>query len=470
MLNFENCKILVVGDIMLDTTIHGSTNRLSPEAPVPVLLFEKQTEALGGAGNVAANIVSLGAKCCLMGVIGNDLAGRKIKKLLNSQKIIDETITWQKSTTINKIRYMSRQQHLLRLDYEEKLSFDDNVLVDRFRDVLNNFDFVVFSDYKKGTIDRINELISICKDANVPCLVDPKGNDFRKYENATYLTPNLHEFELIVGKCNDLETVKSKSRILVNELSLGGLLVTLGDNGLVITTLSSEFYHFKATARNVFDVTGAGDTVISLLACSLSAKNSDYYSAKVANLGAGIVVTKLGTSTVNINEINSALATQGQSKIQSQADITKTLEEQRKNRNKIVFTNGCFDLLHIGHLDYLKSSKNKGDILIVGLNSDDSIKKLKGSLRPINGFEVRAKMLASLEFVDYVVKFSEKTPLNLIKKIRPDVLVKGADYDLQEVVGADFVSKYGGVIELVKLTNGFSTTGFIKKIIKNFGE
>ena len=470
MLSFENCNILVVGDVMLDTMIEGSANRVSPEAPVPVLLFEKQTQVLGGAGNVTANLSSLGAKCSLMGVIGDDIAGKTIIDILIMNGISDKTIITDKSKTINKVRYLARQQHLLRVDYEDKLLFDEKQLYEKFCDNLCDFDIVIFSDYGKGTLNSISKLINQCKTLDIPCVIDPKGSDFRKYSYANYLTPNLFEFETIVGKCSGLEAIQEKSRSLVKDLSLGGLLVTLGDNGLAITTSSLDFFHFTATGRNVFDVTGAGDTVIATFACMLSSNETDYVAAKVANAAAGLVVTKPGTATTNINELNFALAINRRAKIQTKNSLEKILNSERKNDKKIVFTNGCFDLLHVGHIDYLEKCKKRGDILIVGLNTDKSITKLKGPMRPINEFEERAKILSSLECVDYVIGFSEETPFNLIKAIQPNVLVKGADYALDDVIGADFVSSYGGMVELTELTEGYSTTNVIEKILGKFGE
>lgn len=460
-------NVLVVGDIILDRYVHGDTNRISPEAPVPVVLVKKTEERPGGACNVALNIASLGLGVNLVGMTGNDKDADKLQSLLGEFGIYCSFHKQAGFPTITKLRVMSQHQQLLRLDYEtDSQRLTPGVLETLCQTLPEEPSVIVFSDYNKGSLSSIPELISTFKSSGRMILVDPKGIDFERYKGADILTPNLKEFENIVGPCPDLQSIEEKGARLCKELSLTALLVTRGEHGMSLIPDDRSPLHLEALAREVFDVTGAGDTVIAGLAAALASGYELTEAAHIANRAAGIVVGKLGTATVTLDEINADANDQQRVQIITAPEqLQKWLNNNRGIGKKIVMTNGCFDILHAGHVNYLTQARSLGDILIVAVNDDQSVAKLKGSNRPINKLSRRLQVLAALNMIDCVVTFSEDTPLNLIKKILPDVLVKGGDYQIEDVVGATEVMENGGMVKIIPIVEDSSTTKIIKSIL-----
>lgn len=459
-------KVIVFGDIMLDKYLSGSIDRISPEAPVPVLNPSTEEIRLGGAANVALNLSSLGVKTTLLGVTGKDDDSEKIIDLLKLNKI---RFSLRRSVvpTISKTRLLSSQQQLLRIDEEEKFSDADwKASLTQFLKLVNqdNNKVFVLSDYGKGTLMDTELIIRRAKAKGKIILIDPKGKDFSKYVGADLITPNLNEFMEVVGKITSEKELTKKGKNLIKSLKLKALLITRGSDGMTLLENNNNKIKrtdFPTQARDVFDVSGAGDTVIASVASGLAANFTLEESIRLANIAAGIVVAKLGTASVHLDEIRPYyekripyLNLKG----------ARTLVELFRERNqKIVFTNGCFDILHAGHVEYLEAAKSKGDKLIVGINSDRSVAELKGSKRPINKLIHRAKVLGSLRCVDEVVMFDEETPIKLIKSLKPDFLVKGGDYKVQDIVGYDVVSKYGGCVITIPLIKGLSTTKILSQ-------
>jgi D-beta-D-heptose 7-phosphate kinase/D-beta-D-heptose 1-phosphate adenosyltransferase len=462
-------NILVVGDLMIDHYLWGSCERISPEAPVQVVDIAKETTVLGGAGNVISNLNTLGANVSVGSVIGDDANGTELIEMLHAIGVDTQNIFLQKNRkTSKKSRVIAVSQQILRYDKESKEKIEPSS-VDAIMNALNatigNFDIVILSDYGKGVLtdDLCQRIIRLANANNVRVLVDPKGSDFTKYKGAFLLTPNKKEAIIATGiEIKDEKSLEEALLKLKTECDLGISLITLSEDG--IATYDNELKVFPTVAKEVFDVTGAGDTVIASIAFALSAGKNIEESAKFANLAAGVVVGKIGSATVSIAEIEEYEATLHKSTsdahIKSFEDINAIVTRCRSNGKKVVFTNGCFDILHVGHVKYLQIAKSFGDILIVGLNSDESVSRLKGPTRPVNIAEDRAYLLAALEAVDFVVPFSEDTPYELIKMIRPDVLVKGGDYEGKEVVGTEFAGK----LKLVDFVDGKSTTKTIEKI------
>ena len=443
-------KITVIGDVMIDWYLHGESSRISPEAPVPVVNFKESKFQLGGAANVANNLKHLEIEPFLIGAIGNDHFGSLLKEHLKAEKIKFNLLTEKSFQTICKQRLMSSNQQLARIDYEKY--FHGSKLTNIFNTFIKNIaktDLIIVSDYGKGTIFNARKLIQSAKKLKKKILIDPKGKDFTKYKGANLITPNKSEFENIVGKVDSKSDLVNKAKKMLEHLNLESLIVTLGSEGMYVLTKSNKKIigdFINAYPQEVFDVSGAGDTTISALGAALSEGNDIFSAAEFANLAASISVSKLGTSTVSKDEVAS-------------------LEASKGNKEQvIVFTNGCFDIIHSGHLDLLKEARSYGDKLIVGLNSDKSISKLKGPDRPIIGQSERKKILSALKFVDEVIIFNEENPLKLIKKLKPSILVKGADYSKEQVVGGEFVESYGGEIKLVKLTKGKSSSKIINKL------
>ena len=443
-------KITVIGDVMIDWYLHGESSRISPEAPVPVVNFKESKFQLGGAANVANNLKHLEIEPFLIGAIGNDHFGSLLKEHLKAEKIKFNLLTEKSFQTICKQRLMSSNQQLARIDYEKY--FHGSKLTNIFNTFIKNIaktDLIIVSDYGKGTIFNARKLIQSAKKLKKKILIDPKGKDFTKYKGANLITPNKAEFENIMGKVGSKRDLANKAKKMLEDLNLESLIVTLGSEGMYVLTKSNKKItgdFINAYPQEVFDVSGAGDTTISALGAALSEGNDIFSAAEFANLAASISVSKLGTSTVSKDEVAS-------------------LEASKGNKEQvIVFTNGCFDIIHSGHLDLLKEARSYGDKLIVGLNSDKSISKLKGSDRPIIGQSERKKILSALKFVDEVIIFNEENPLKLIKKLKPSILVKGADYAKEQVVGGEFVESYGGEIKLVKLTKGKSSSKIINKL------
>ncbi len=465
----SNPKILVVGDLMIDHYLWGSCERISPEAPVQVVDINKETTVLGGAGNVINNLRALGAEVSVSSVIGNDSIGIELNAMLKEIDVDSSNIIIQdERKTSKKSRVIASSQQVIRYDKESKEDIrDDSVskILDSLVGNIKKYDIIILSDYGKGVLrdELCQGIISQAKNHNIKVLVDPKGSDFSKYKGSYLLTPNKKE--AILATKIDITDDKSLEKALLKlkkECDLGISLITLSEDG--IATYDKKLEVFPTVAKEVFDVTGAGDTVIASIAFSLACKKNLAESAKFSNLAAGVVVGKIGSATVTLDEIEEYEASLHKSTsdahIKSFDEISSIVERCSGTGKKIVFTNGCFDILHVGHVKYLQVAKSFGDILIVGLNSDASVSRLKGPTRPVNIAEDRAYLLAALEAVDFVVPFSEDTPLELIKMITPDILVKGGDYEGKSVVGTEF----SGELKLVDFVDGKSTTRTIEKI------
>ena len=468
-LNQKQPKILVVGDLMIDHYLWGNCDRVSPEAPVQIVDIYKENTLLGGAGNVINNLKSLGANVDVLSVIGDCEVSKELRNLLRSINVSTNFLITQKDRiTSKKSRIIAAQQQAIRFDQEnteEINSLSIDAVLQNFKKIISDYDIVLISDYGKGVLTFLltQSLISIANKHKKRVLVDPKGNDFSKYSGAFLLTPNKKEASEATNLLiKDDKSLSQVLRILKKDYKLVASIITLSEQGVAIFDNKVRIY--PTLAREVFDVTGAGDTILASLGYALSCNEDIDQAVKFANLAAGIVVGKIGSATASLEEI-----IQYESSLNKPIRIhsIKTLEEIEaiskdfKNTNhKIIFTNGCFDILHLGHIKYLEKAKSFGDKLIVGLNSDNSISRIKGNSRPINSQEDRAYILASLEVVDYVVIFDEDTPLNLIKRIKPDVLVKGGDYKGKKVVGQEIAKE----LKLVKFINGKSTSKTIERI------
>jgi D-beta-D-heptose 7-phosphate kinase/D-beta-D-heptose 1-phosphate adenosyltransferase len=466
--DYCSARVLVVGDLMLDRYWHGSTSRISPEAPVPIVHVKNNEQRAGGAGNVALNIASLGAKVSLMGFVGKDEAAQSLTNLLEETGVLCLFEVLNTHPTVTKLRVMSRHQQLIRLDFED--SFDEvnsETLLHHYHAELEQAQLVILSDYGKGTLSDVGNFIALAKKMGKPVLVDPKGRDFTKYKGATIITPNLSEFEAVVGKCRNENEIVSKGMVLLAELELEALLVTRGEHGMTLLEKNAAPLHLPTHARQVFDVTGAGDTVISVLGASLAAKKSLPEATTLSNVAAGIVVRKIGTATVTPEEFSYVLYGQrAQHKgVGTLEEISTAIQHAKNEGEKIVLTNGCFDILHPGHVRYLQQAKSLGDRLVILVNTDDSVKRLKGAERPINNLTYRMEMLAALECVDWVMPFSQDTPKEIIEQLLPDILVKGGDYpDISSIVGHECVLKNGGEVKVLSFVDGHSTTNIIKTI------
>lgn len=475
---FEKCRILVVGDIMLDRYLWGDVNRISPEAPVPVFHIRKRSEVLGGAGNVVSNLSGLGCSVSVIGSRGADEAGAQLNQMLENGRIRNLTIENGDQPTITKTRIVSNSQQLIRLDDEEIKPLDERLsskALQQIRDVSNDLDAIILSDYGKGllrTRGLSQEIIALARSRDIPVFVDPKGKDWERYHGATCVTPNTKELELLhSAKFSDNECLTSAMKATFEAYGLGWLLVTRGALGMCLMNREGQPIHISAQARQVFDVSGAGDTVISTLAAGVAAGFDFADAARLANLAAGIVVGKLGTQPINLIELKASLHEGGAvlsgnfiSKVASRGAASVQVAAWKASGQKVVFTNGCFDLLHPGHIQLLNRAKELGHRLVVGLNADVSVTRLKGPTRPILKEHDRASILGSLDCVDLVVIFEEDTPENLIRTLEPDVLVKGADYGVNEVVGREIVESYGGIVRLVPVLEGYSTTGIARKM------
>jgi D-beta-D-heptose 7-phosphate kinase/D-beta-D-heptose 1-phosphate adenosyltransferase len=423
----------------------------------------------GGAANVAVNLASLGVTASIVGLVGDDVNGQHLSGMLEDCGIEVDLGISRERPTITKLRVLSRNQQLIRLDTEDTFEPED---VDSIGEILERripeADVCILSDYAKGTLARVPEIITMCRANEVPVLVDPKGRDFTRYRGASLLTPNLGEFEAVVGKIRSDEQIVARGQALCDELDLGALVVTLSERGMVVIADGQDAIFQPARQREVFDVTGAGDTVIATLAAGLAAGSSIADAAALANLAAGIVVRKIGVATATSSEIRLALHEQGLGGrgLLSRDEAPMIAAEARARGERVVMTNGCFDILHTGHVAYLEEAKMCGDRLIVAVNDDDSVRRLKGEGRPVNPLEDRMAVLAGLASVDWVVPFSEDTPANLIGSVLPDVLVKGGDYKPEEIAGADAVLANGGAVEVLTFKEGRSTTSIIESMKK----
>lgn len=464
---FAKAKVLVLGDVMLDRYWFGATNRISPEAPVPVVRVQNNEERAGGAANVAMNISALNVPVCLLGLIGQDETGIALTKLLEKQHIHCNFVELPTHPTITKLRILSRHQQLLRLDFEENFhDVDSASLLNNLSSVITDYGALVLSDYGKGTLNQVQQMIQIARQAHIPVLIDPKGTDFERYRGATLLTPNLAEFEAVVGHCHSEQELIEKGLKLIQTFELEALLVTRSEKGMTLLRPGQPAYHLPTEAKEVFDVTGAGDTVISVLAIALADGRSMEEACYLANVAAGIVVGKLGTSTVSTVELENVIhgRTENGFGIMSEQALKQAVQLAKNRGEKIVMTNGCFDILHPGHVSYLENARKLGDRLIVAVNSDESVKRLKGQSRPINELASRMAVLAGLSSVDWLVSFNEDTPQRLISEILPDLLVKGGDYKPEDISGSQEVWANGGEVQVLNFENGCSTSNVIAKI------
>ncbi|QKF82550.1 D-glycero-beta-D-manno-heptose-7-phosphate kinase [Halarcobacter ebronensis] len=467
----KESKILVIGDLMIDEYLWGDCERISPEAPVQIVDIKKESTLLGGAGNVISNLVAFGVDVGVLSVVGDDEVGLLVKNMISKQGAKAFLVEQKGRKTSRKTRLMASNSQVVRYDKESKNDISPisvKALFERFQEKINHYDVVLISDYNKGVLTKelLNKVISYSNQIGKKVLVDPKGNDFSKYSGAYLLTPNKKEAELATGfKIQSDLDLKEALAKLQKTANLGVSVITLSENGIAI--LDKDEVTIKPTvAREVYDVTGAGDTVLASLGFALSLGCDIFKATEFANLAAGVVVGKIGSATASLDEIEDYQATLHKSSIElhikSFVQIEKTVKRLRNQGKSVVFTNGCFDILHKGHVSYLNTAKSFGDILILGLNSDKSVKRLKGKNRPINTQDDRAYILSALECVDYVVIFDEDTPYELIKLVQPDVLVKGADYEGKEVVGSDIAKQ----TKLVTFVDGKSTTKTIEKIKK----
>ena len=464
---FHRAGVLVVGDVMLDRYWYGPTSRISPEAPVPVVKVNTIEERPGGAANVAMNIASLGARSQLIGLTGADDAARALGERLNEVNVTCDFLAVPTHPTITKLRVLSRNQQLIRLDFEEGFeNVDLHPMLEKIKLALPQAGALVLSDYAKGALKDIEQMIALANEAGVPVLIDPKGSDFERYRGATLLTPNLSEFEAVVGPCKSEEQLVEKGMDLIARFDFSALLVTRSEQGMTLLQPGKAPLHLPTQAQEVFDVTGAGDTVIGVLATVLAAGNSLEEACFLANAAAGVVVAKLGTSTVSTVELENAVHGRSETGfgVMTEDELKLAVEQARRRGEKVVMTNGIFDILHAGHVSYLANARKLGDRLIVAVNSDASTKRLKGETRPVNPLAQRMAVLAALGAVDWVVGFEEDTPRRLIAGVLPDLLVKGGDYQPHEIAGCDEVWANGGEVKVLNFEDGLSTTKIINQI------
>ena len=471
MIHLKNVspRVLVIGDLMIDYYLWGKCERISPEAPVQVVEVQNESAVLGGAGNVMNNLLSLGAQVDACAVIGDDEVARELYALLDATSVNREMVIAQPGRkTSKKSRVIASHQQVIRFDKESKEDIDgasEAKLLAMIGERIGSYDVVLLSDYKKGVLTQslTQAVIKLAKGAGKPVLVDPKGDDYSKYTGATLITPNKKEASMAAKvEIVDRDSLVRAGEHLKKSLALDACVITLSEDGMAI--FQETMTKIDATAKEVYDVTGAGDTVLATLGFAIAAGKPLIEAAQMANSAAAVVVGKLGSATVTIDEI---IAYEGtihhceiSSKVKSFTQIEETVADLKAQGKKVVFTNGCFDILHRGHVEYLKRSKAEGDILVVGLNSDASVKRLKGESRPVVCEDDRAYILAALGIVDYVVVFEEDTPYELIKKVVPDILTKGADYEGKEVVGSDIAKE----VKLIQFVDGRSTTTTINKI------
>lgn len=462
---FAKARVLVAGDVMLDRYWSGSTARISPEAPVPVVKVAQDVVRAGGAANVALNLAALGAATTALGVVGDDADGALLSQALQAAGITPELLQGG-VPTIAKLRVMSRNQQLLRMDFEERLdapgAFDRAALLARFAAALLQSDVVILSDYGKGTLADVAALVAAARAAGKPVLIDPKGSDWSPYAGATLLTPNLSEFEAVVGKCGSDAELIAKAEALRTRLDLAALLITRSERGMTLVEPGKAPLHLPTAAREVYDVTGAGDTVIATLAAALGAGAVLADACRLANAAAGITVGKLGAATVSPAELMAALGHVSAGSVLDEDTLVAHIEALKKLGKTVVMTNGCFDILHTGHVRYLEAARALGDVLVVAVNTDDSVRRLKGESRPLNRCADRMGVLAALRCVDYCVPFAEDTPARLIGRVLPNKLVKGGDYQPEAIAGYAEVTAAGGEVLALDFHDGYSTTRLIQ--------
>ncbi|WPC73699.1 bifunctional D-glycero-beta-D-manno-heptose-7-phosphate kinase/D-glycero-beta-D-manno-heptose 1-phosphate adenylyltransferase HldE [Vibrio porteresiae] len=465
--DYSDAGVLIIGDVMLDRYWYGPTGRISPEAPVPVVKVEQNEERPGGAANVAMNIASLGGYAHIIGLTGQDEPAQVLENKLSSLNVSCDFVALSGYPTITKLRVLSRGQQLIRLDFEDKFeNTDANLILSRMESALPKVKAVILSDYAKGALEHVQQFIQKARAANVPVFIDPKGTDFERYRGATMLTPNMSEFEQVVGKVKSDDELVTKGLELIEKFDLQALLVTRSEHGMTLLRRGQEPFHLPTQAKEVYDVTGAGDTVISVLAASVSAGKPLDEACALANAAAGVVVGKLGTSTVSTIELAEAVHGSRDTEfgVITEAKLIEAVKRAKARGEKVVMTNGCFDILHAGHVSYLNNAAELGDRLIVAVNTDDSVKRLKGPGRPVNSTDRRMAVLAGLGAVDWVVPFSEDTPQRLISAVLPSLLVKGGDYKPEDIAGGKEVIAAGGEVRVLNFEDGCSTTEIIEAI------
>ena len=477
-LRAANFRCLVVGDLMLDEYLWGKAERISPEAPVQVVDIQREDLRLGGAGNVANNLKALGCRVTVASVIGDDQNGTALLQAFGAREISDSGVFREPGRrTGRKTRIMAANQQILRIDREsrEQLSpATETELCHWLTKQLSHFDVVLVSDYLKGVLTPavLSAITTTAQARRIPVLVDPKGSDYLKYRGATCLTPNRKEAETAAGiPIIDEESLGKAADAIMARVGLDNLLITRSEAGMSLFCGNGQTVQISTAAREVFDVTGAGDTVLALLACGVAGGFSLEEAARLANTAAGIAVAKLGTSVVTPAEIVDAVNLthrDSDSKIKGRDLLASIIEQERLRGKQVVFTNGCFDLLHAGHVKYLQAARRLGDLLILGLNSDASVRRLKGPKRPLINEEERSHILAALDCIDYVCLFDEDTPLELITMLKPQILVKGGDYTPEGVVGREIVEAYGGRVELIPFVDGKSSTNIIEKVLERY--
>ena len=472
-------KALVIGDLMHDEYLWGRAERISPEAPVQVVDVVREDLRLGGAGNVVNNLVALGCRVTVCSVIGGDDNGTVLQHVFTGKGVdVSGVFEDPRRMTSKKTRVLASHQQIVRIDREikEPVSGEYEARITEFlRTRGKEFDVILVSDYQKGVLtdNVLATIAAIGHDLGIPVVVDPKGRDFTKYRGVSILTPNRKEAETATGVAiNDDEGLRLAAATLLGQADLAALLVTRSEQGMSLFLADGTHVHIPTVAREVFDVTGAGDTVLAVLGAVVACGVGFAEAARLANVAAGIAVGKVGTSTVSPAEIIGEVGrghADSDVKIKNLDVLARLIETEKGRGRRIVFTNGCFDLLHAGHVKYLQKARALGDLLVLGLNSDASVRRLKGENRPLIGEEERAHLLAALSCIDYVVIFDEDTPLQLIETLKPHILVKGGDYTPEGVVGKDIVESYGGRVELVQFVDGKSTTGIIEKILARYG-
>lgn len=464
---FDAVRVLVVGDVMLDRYWHGDAYRISPEAPVPVLHVTESQERPGGAGNVALNLRALGCQVTLVSIVGEDSVAHTLESQLQDAGVNCQFHRLADFPTITKLRVLGRHQQLVRLDFENALdALKAENLIPEVRQQLLQADVLVLSDYGKGTLHHAQAFIAAANARGIPILVDPKSVDFSLYQGATLITPNQKEFEAVVGRFANEQELAAKGYNLMRNHDIQALLVTRSENGMTLLREGQPPLHLPTRAREVYDVTGAGDTVIAALAACVAAGEPLEKAAALANIAAGLAVQKLGAVPISIPELRRAVQRrpEAEAAILTEEELMETLADARAHGETIVMTNGCFDILHAGHVQYLEEAKTLGRRLIVAVNDDASVRRLKGNKRPVNTLHDRMAVLSALRAVDWVVSFSEDTPERLIKRVNPHVLVKGEDYQNTEIAGAEHVLAKGGKVSLLRFKPGCSTSKVIERV------
>lgn len=474
----KEVKALIIGDLMIDEYLWGKAERISPEAPVQVVDVVREELRLGGAGNVANNLVALGCEVTVCSVIGGDENGTILRHVFTGKGVdVSGLFEDPMRRTSKKSRVVAAHQQIVRIDRESREPLRpefEREIISFIREKAAEYDVILVSDYLKGVLTEgvLTTITEIGREHGIPVVIDPKGSDYGKYRGATILTPNRREAEIASGmKITDDESLARTAEALLCKGGLAALLITRSDEGMSLFQASGGTVHIPTMAREVYDVTGAGDTVLAVMGLVLACGRGFEEAARLANVAAGIAVGKLGTSTVSPAEIISEVGLghrDSDAKIKNRDVLAAIIAEERKRGKRVVFTNGCFDLLHVGHVKYLQKARSFGDLLVLGLNSDASVRRLKGDKRPLIGEEERAHLLAALDCIDYVTLFDEDTPLELIRSVKPMVLVKGGDYSPEGVVGKDVVESYGGRVELVEFVDGRSTTNIIEKILQTY--